>query len=70
MISSLDKLARNLQNLSRAQWHKYKGNMEMVDISNMYIALQECKRCKTKEMQDQRSRGRSAKKNLIHTSRF
>ena len=52
MASSLDELARNLCDTRRFQCDKCKGDMELVNISNKYIALLECKRCKTRNSKD------------------
>ena len=42
MASSLDKLASNLGGISRIQFDKRKGNMELINISGDYIASLGC----------------------------
>ena len=42
MASSLDKLASNLCGTSEIQCDKYKGNMELINISSDYIASLGC----------------------------
>ena len=49
MASILDKLASNLCGTSGIQCDKWKGNMEIINISGDYIASFGCKRCKTKK---------------------
>ena len=68
MASSLDELARNLCDTRRFQCDKCKGDMELVNISNKYIALLECKRCKTRNSKDLDES--VLKKNFDHTSRY
>ena len=48
------------------QCDKCKGDMELVNISNKYIALSECKRCETKKTKDLNER--VLKNNLSYTS--
>ena len=68
MASSLDKLASNLCGTSGIQRDKYKGNMELINISGDYIASLGCERCRTKKTKDLGER--VLKKNFNHTSRF
>ena len=68
MASSLDKLASNLCGTNGIQCDKYKGNMELINISSDYIALLGCKRCRTKKTKDL-DEG-VLKTNFNHTSRF
>ena len=68
MASSLDKLASNLCGTSGIQCDKCKGNIELTNISDDYIASLGCKRCrrkKTKELDEE-----ALKKNFNYTSRF
>ena len=62
MASSLDKLVSNLCGTSGIQCGKCKGNMELINISDDYIAPLGCERCKTKK--DKRPRQRGIKKEL------
>ena len=48
--------------------NKYKGNMELINISGGYIASLRCERCRTKKTKSLDER--LLKKNLNHTSRF
>ena len=66
MASGLDKLASNLCGTSGTQCDKCKGNMELINISDDYIASFECGRCKTKKTKDL-DEG-VLKKNFNHTS--
>ena len=68
MASSLDKLASNLCGTSGIQCDKYKGNMELINISGDYSALLGCERCSTKKTKglDQGA----LKNNFNHSSRF
>ena len=59
MASSLDKLASNLCDASGIQWGTCKSNMELIDISDDYIASFRRGRCKKK---DKGSRRRAVKK--------
>ena len=52
MVSGLDKLASNLCDTNGIQCNKCKSNMELANISGKYIALLECKKCKTKQTKD------------------
>ena len=52
MASSLDRLASNLCYTGGIQCSKCNGDMELVNISSKYIALLECKKCKTKKNKD------------------
>ena len=67
MASSLDKLVSNLCGTSGIQCDKCKGNMELINISDDYIAPLGCERCKTKKTKDL-NKG-VLKKNFNHTSR-
>ena len=49
IASSLDKLASNLCGTSCIQCDKCKGNMELINISDDYIASLGCERCRTKK---------------------
>ena len=66
MVSSLDKLASNLCGTSGIQCDKCKGNMELTNISDDYIASLECERCRTKKTKDLDEE--VLKKNFNHTS--
>ena len=68
MASSLDKLASNLCGTSGIQCNKRKGNMELINISDDYIASLWCERCRTKKTKDLDEE--ALKKNFKHTSRF
>ena len=68
MTSSLDKLASNLCDTSEIKCSKCKDNMELANISGKYIALLECKKCKTKKTKDL-DEG-VLKKNFNHTSKY
>ena len=68
MASSLDKLACNLCGTSCIQCDKCKGNMELINISDNYIASLGFGRCKTKKTKDL-DEG-VLKNNFKHTSRF
>ena len=68
MASSLDKLASNLCGTSGIQCDKCKGNMELINISDDYIASLGCERCRTKKTKDLDEE--VLKKNFNHTSRF
>ena len=68
MASSLDKLASNLCGTSGIQCNKHKGNMELINISDNYIASLWCERCRTKKTKDLDEE--ALKKNFKHTSRF
>ena len=68
MASSLDKRASNLCSTSGIQCNKYKGNMELINISDDYIASLGCKRCRTKKTKDLDEE--VLKKNFKHTSSF
>ena len=52
MALSLDKLASNLCGTSGIQCDKCKGNMELINISDDYIASLGCKRCRRKKTKD------------------
>ena len=52
MASSLDKLASNLCGTSGIQFDKCKGNMELINISDDYIASLKHERCRTKKTKD------------------
>ena len=70
MASDLDKLASNLCGASGIQCDNCKSNMELINISDDYIALlgcesQRCKIKKTKNLDEEVS-----KNNFKHTSRF
>ena len=60
MASGLDKLASNLCGTSGIQCDKCKGNIELINISDEYIASLRCGGCKKKR--DKGSRRRSVKK--------
>ena len=49
MASSLNKLANNLYGTSGIQCDQCKGNMELINISEDYIASLGCERCKKKK---------------------
>ena len=66
MASNSDKLASILY--VTIQRDKCKGDMELVNISSNYIALLECKRCKTKKYW--RSRWKGVEKELWHTGGY
>ena len=51
MASSLDKLG-NLCGTRGIHCYKYKGNMELINISDDYIALLWCARCRIKNTKD------------------
>ena len=68
MASNLDKLASNLCCTSGIQCGKCKGNMELINISDDYIASLGCERCRTKKTKDQD--GEVLKKNFNYTSGF
>ena len=68
MASSLDELTSNLCGTSGIQCDKCKGNMEMINISDDYIASLGCERCKTKKTKN--LDGEALKNNFNHTSRF
>ena len=68
MASSLDILASNLCGTSRIQCDKCKGNMELINISDDYIASLGCERCRTKKT---KNLGEEVLKNFFnHTSRI
>ena len=68
MASSLDKLASNLCGTSGIQCDKCKGNMELINISDDYIASLGCERCRTKKT---KNLGEEVLKNFFnHTSRI
>ena len=52
MASSLDKLASNLCGTSGIECDECKGNMELINTSDDYIALLGCGKCKTKKTKD------------------
>ena len=52
MASSLDKLASNLCGISGIRYDKCKGNMELINFSDNYIASLGCERCRTKKTKD------------------
>ena len=52
MALSLDKLASNLCGTSGIQCDKCKSNMELINISDDYIASLGCKRCRRKKTKD------------------
>ena len=52
MASGLDKLASNLCGTSGIQCDKCKGNIELINISDEYIASLRCGGCKKKETKD------------------
>ena len=68
MVLSLDKLASNLCVTSEVKCDKCKDDMELINISDKYIALFGCKGCRTKKTKDLDQR--VLKKNFNHTSRF
>ena len=68
MASNLDKLASSSCGTSGIQCDKCKGNMELVNISDDYIASLGCGRCKTKKAKDLVEG--VLKKNFNHTIRF
>ena len=68
MVSSLDKMASNLCDKSGIQCDNCMGNMELINISNDYIASFWCERCKTKKTKDLDEE--VLKKNFNNTSRF
>ena len=68
MAPSLGKLASNLCGTSGIQCDKCKGNMELINISDNYIASLGCERCRTKKTKD--LDGEVLNKNFNHTSRF
>ena len=68
MASGLDKLASNLCGTSCIQCDKCKGNMELINISDNYIASLGFGRCKTKKTKDLDDG--VLKNNFKHTSRF
>ena len=68
MASSLDKLESNLYGTSGIQCDKCKGNMELINISGVYIASFGCERGKTKKTKGL-DEG-ALKKNFNYTSRF
>ena len=68
MASSLDKLASDISGTSGIQCDKYKGSMELINISGDDIASLGCQRCRTKTTKDL---GEGAlKNNFNHTSRL
>ena len=66
--SSLDKLASNLRGTSGIQCDKYKGNMELINISGDYVVSLGCERCRTKKTKNLDKE--VLKKNFNHTSGF
>ena len=68
ILSSLEKLASTLCDTNGIQCDKCKNDKELLNISDKYIALLECKRCKTKEIKDL-DKG-ILKKNFNHTSGY
>ena len=68
MASNLDELASNLCGTRGIQCDKCKGNMELINISDDYIASFGCERCRTKKTKG--LDGEMLKKNFNHTSRF
>ena len=68
MASSMDKRASNLCSTSGIQCNKCKGNMELINISDDYIASLGCKRSRTKKTKDLDEE--VLKKNFKHTSSF
>ena len=52
MASGLNKLASNLCGTSGIQCDKCKGNMELINISDDYIASLKHERCRTKKTKD------------------
>ena len=68
MPSGLDKLASNLCGTSSIQCEKSKGNMELINTSDNYIASLGCERCRTKMTKDLDEE--VLKENFNHTSRF
>ena len=68
MASSLNKLASYLCGTSRIQCDKCKGNMQLINISEKYIASLLCERCRTKNTKDLGEE--EIKKNFNHISRF
>ena len=68
VASSLDKRASNLCSTSGIQCNKYKCNMELINISDDYIASLGCKRCRTKKTKDLDEE--VLKENFKHTSSF
>ena len=68
MASSLDKLTSNLCGTNSIQCDKCKGNMELINISEGYIASLGYGRCKTKKTKDLDKE--VLKKNFNHTSRL
>ena len=67
MASSLDKLTSNLCGTSGIQCDKFKGNMELINISGDYVASLGRERCITKKTKDLGEE--VLKKNLNHTNR-
>ena len=67
MASSLDKLASSLCGTSGIQCDKCKGNMELINISDDYIASLGCERCRTKRTKYLEEG--VLKKNFNHTRR-
>ena len=49
---SPDKLSSNLFGTSDIQCDKCKGNMELINISDDYITLLRCEKCRTKKTKD------------------
>ena len=68
MASSLDQLVSNLCGTSGIQCDKYKGNMELINVSGDYIASLGCERCKTKKTKFLEEG--VLKKNFKHTNSF
>ena len=68
MASSLDKLASNLCGTSGIQCDKCKGNMELINISDDYIASLGCETCRTKKTKDLDEE--VLKRNFNYTSGF
>ena len=67
VASSLDKLTSNLCGTSGIQCDKFKGNMELINISGDYVASLGRERCITKKTKDLGEE--VLKKNLNHTNR-
>ena len=68
MASGLDRLASNLCGTSEIQCDNCKDDMELINISNDYIASLGCERCRTKKTKalDEDK----IKKNFNHTRRL